>query len=85
MNIKLYQQYLQQYLKEAIQNSDGTNSGIGNYLSDMKGPGRFSLHTTEKQRALQDARHAFGEHRHWPLEIILSQMGVDIKAVRGTG
>jgi hypothetical protein len=84
MNIKLYQQYLQQYLKEAIHNSDGTNSGIGSYLSDMKGPGRFSLHATEKARALQDARHAFDEHRHWPLDIIISQLGVDPKEVRGT-
>jgi hypothetical protein len=39
--------------------------------------GLLVLHKEEKQRALADARHAFDEHRHWPLEIILSHLGVE--------
>jgi hypothetical protein len=33
----------------------------------------------EKQRALQEAIKAFQGHRHWPLDIIFSHLGVEIK------
>ena len=83
LNIKLYQQYLHQYLKEAVKNSDASVSGIQRYLSDIRPPGRFAMHKKEKTQALADAKRAFEEHRHWPLEIILSQLGVDAQEIRG--
>lgn len=78
MNIVLYKRYLQQYVKEAIENSDGTNAGIASYLEEKKITGLLVRNREEKNRALADARQAFGEHRHWPLEIVLSHLGVDL-------
>ena len=77
MNIQLYRQYLQQYVSEAIRNSDGSIGQIRDNLASVQ-IGRFLVqHKDEKTRALRDARTAFDEHRHWPLEIILSHLGVD--------
>lgn len=78
MNRILYEQYLKTYILEAIENSDGTNSGIAQYLSGMAMPGRFSRHKEEKIRALKDAQAAFEDHRHWPREIVLSHLGLDL-------
>jgi len=78
MNIERYQGYLQQYVQEAVQNSRGGNSAIYEYLDNIKPPGRFSVHREEKRRALKDAQTAFSEHRHWPLSIVLSHLGVEM-------
>ncbi len=81
MNTILYNQYLEEYVKEAIANSDGTNADIATYLW-VKNIGKILVqHREEKNRALDDARKAFDEHRHWPLEIVLSQLGLDPKKV----
>jgi hypothetical protein len=77
MDVQLYHQYLNQYVRDAIQKSDGSVSGISEQLDGISSPGRFSRHKEEKQRALADARTAFSEHRHWPLDILLSHLGVD--------
>jgi len=76
MNYLLYQQYLKQYVQEAIQGSDGTNRGIAEHLWDIQVKKFFVQHRDEKLRALNDARQAFDEHRHWPREIILSHLGI---------
>ena len=78
MNIERYQGYMRQYVQEAIQNSSGTNSSIYEYLDNIKPAGRFSAHKEEKRRALKDAQIAFSEHRHWPLNIVLSHLGVEM-------
>jgi hypothetical protein len=84
MDHKLYNQYMHQYLKEAIENSDGKPTGITRYLSEeIRMPGRFSRHREEKIRALKELRQAFDEHRHWPLDIILSQLGIDAVLLKG--
>jgi hypothetical protein len=81
MNTILYNQYLEEYVKEAIAHSDGTNAGIATQLW-AKNIGKILVqHREEKNRALDDARKAFDEHRHWPLEIILSQLGLDPKKI----
>jgi hypothetical protein len=80
MERTLYQQYLQQYVNEAIQNSDGTNYGIASYLDSIQVKGLLVRHKEEKKRALLDAGKAFNEHRHWPLEIVLSHLGVETSA-----
>ena len=80
MNVTLYRRYLQQFVDEALQNSDGTNSGIAGYLEGKKITGLLVQHREEKTRALADAQRAFDEHRHWPTEIVLSHLGVETKA-----
>ena len=77
MDIGLYRKYLQQYVQEAYENSDGTRSGISEYLSTIKVSGLLTRHKEEKKRALNDARNAFNDHRHWPLDIIVSHLGLD--------
>lgn len=81
MNILLYQQYLEEYVIEAITGSSGNNADIAARLWTKKIGGVFVKHKEEKNRALDDARKAFDEHRHWPLEIILSHLGLDAKKI----
>ncbi len=78
MDMKLYQQYLEQYIREAIANSNGSNAGIYEYLASITIRKHFVSHRDEKMRALRDARQAFEEHRHWPRAIVLSQLGLKI-------
>ena len=77
MNRHLYQQYLQAYIDQAARESDGSVRGIYERLTQMNVKGLVVRHREEKKRALADAQQAFVEHSHWPLEIILSHLGVD--------
>lgn len=77
MDIALYRLYLEKYIQEAIDNSDGSKAGVAEYLSEIKIGGLLTRHKEEKRRALADARNAFNKHRHWPMEIILSHIGID--------
>jgi hypothetical protein len=81
MDIGLYREYLTQYVNEAIANSDGSNPGISEYLSNIRVSGIFVRHKDEKKRALADAREAFEEHRHWPQEIVISHLGIDRRPI----
>jgi len=76
MDIGVYRQSLEKYVLEAVQNSDGTVKGISNYLWDIKISGFLVRNRAEKQKALDDARNAFDSHRHWPVEIVLSHLGI---------
>jgi hypothetical protein len=78
MKFQLYQQYLREYIDQAIRESDGSNRGISEYLWSIQVKGFLVSHREEKQRALSDARQAFDDHRHWPREIVLSQLGITI-------
>ncbi len=77
MNIGVYRKFLYELLKEALENSDGSNAGISSYLWDKKITGLFTRHRKEKERALEDARKAFDDHRHWPVSIVISHLGLD--------
>ncbi len=77
MDHSLYLRYLREYVQRAQQASDGSVRGIAEELSVIRVGGLLTLHREEKQRALADARRAFDEHRHWPLEIILSHLGLE--------
>lgn len=79
MDIGLYRQYLNEYVKEALENSNGSNSDISGYLWEKKVSGFLVKHRKEKEKALADARKAFDDHRHWPLQIVLSHLGVDVE------
>jgi hypothetical protein len=78
MDIKLYRQYLNEYVQQAINESDGKVSRITELLYEKQVKGLMVAHREEKLRALSDAQYAFSEHRHWPLEIIISHLGVEI-------
>lgn len=80
MNISLYRRYLNEYVQEAIRNSDGTTKGIAEYLHTFQVSGLLTRNKAEKKRALSDAITAFDEHRHWPLDIILSHLGVSVSS-----
>ncbi len=77
MNSALYLKYLNQYVNQAIRESDGSISGIAEYLGQISTV-IFARDKDIKQRFLRDAIQVFSEHRHWPLEIILSHLGVDV-------
>ena len=81
MDIGAYRNYMEELLKEALENSDGSNSGISEYLREKKVSGLFVRNKKEKQRALEDARKAFDEHAHWPVDIVISHLGVDPKEI----
>jgi len=82
INSVLYRQYMVQYIREALANTDGSNSRVGEYLGGIIIKGWFVKNKIEKQRAVADARAAFDEHRHWPLDIILSQLGINVSEVK---
>jgi len=77
MDIGLYRGYLNQYIKDALANSNGTHSGITEHLVSIKVSGILVRHKAEKKRAREDAIKAFQDHRHWPLEIIITHLGLD--------
>jgi hypothetical protein len=79
MDIGLYRRLLNEYVQAAYDNSDGSPAGMAEYLRSINVSGRFVRHRKEKQAARQEAIKAFEEHRHWPMEIILSHLGVEIK------
>jgi hypothetical protein len=82
MNGEAYRIALKNFVKEAIQNGGSSNAKVSEYLSTLK-VGRFLVkNKVEKERALVDACKAFDEHRHWPQDIILSQLGLDPKEIK---
>lgn len=85
LNIGIYRQCLQEIVQEAITQSDGSNAGISEYLWSVKVSGWFTRNKTEKRKALEEARKAFDEHRHWPLEIVISHLGLDRTTMRLPG
>ena len=79
MELGEYRKWVEQYVKDALQKSDRTNAGIAEYLSMIKPAGRFTPHREEKNLALAEVRKVFDDHRHWPLEIIISFLGIENK------
>lgn len=77
MDHTLYRRYLNEYVHQAMQASDGSVRSIAEELGTIHVGRLLVQHKEEKKRALADARRAFDEHRHWPLEIILSHLGVE--------
>jgi hypothetical protein len=82
MDHKLYTQYMHAYLKDALQNGCHTPTEIARYLDELPWPGRFARNKEERIRALRAVRQAFTEHRHWPLDIILSHLGIDAEKIK---
>jgi hypothetical protein len=82
MDGEAYRNALKKYVFEAIQNSRGSNAQVYEYLSSIKLNRFLVKNKVEKERALADARKAFDEHRHWPQDIVISQLGLDPKDLK---
>jgi hypothetical protein len=82
MDQKLYRQFLREYLKDAFHKSDGSNAGMSNYLMQQIEPGRLSRHRDERIRALNEVQRVFSEHRHWPVEMIFTYLGIKPEEVQ---
>ncbi|MBN2148674.1 MAG: hypothetical protein JW726_14905 [Anaerolineales bacterium] len=77
MNVKVYREYLNQFVQDAIESSNGTNFSIAENLQARVIRRHFVRNREEQLRALADARKAFEEHRHWPLSLVLSHLGIE--------
>lgn len=77
MDIGAYRDAVQSFVKQALANTDGSNKKISEYLWSLSIPRFLVRHKTEKRQALSDVRQAFDDHSYWPLEVILSQLGID--------
>jgi hypothetical protein len=77
MDIGFYRQYLAKLVKEALENSNGTPASVIEYLETKKISGLFVRHRKEKEKALKEVMRAFDEHRHWPMDIIISHLGIE--------
>ena len=82
MDHKLYFQFMHEYLKEALASGHDKPVDIARYLDEIPLPGRFARNKEERIRALLAVRQAFTEHRHWPVEIILSHLGIDPEKIK---
>ena len=82
INGVIYRKWMVQYIRDAIANTDGSNARIGEYLSGIIIKGWFVKNKEEKLRAVGDARAAFDEHRHWPLDLVLSHLGIRMDEVK---
>ena len=82
MDHKLYNHYMHEYLKAAMASGHSKPVEIAKYLDEISFPGRFARNKEERIRALREVRQAFNEHRHWPLEIILSHLGIDPEKIK---
>lgn len=81
MNFSLYQRYLKEYVAQALAEADagdGSNRAVAEALSTITVGGFLSAHKEERRRALSDARAAFDDHRHWPRDLVLKHLGVEI-------
>ena len=77
MDLGAFRRYLQEYVQEAIEHSNGTTASISEFLWMERVGGRFTRQRVEKQKALDEARRAFDQYRHWPVDIVLSHLGVE--------
>lgn len=82
IDIGAYRRYMQELIVEALQNSDGSTDQITEFLRSKRISGLLVRNKKEKQRALEDARLAFEKNSHWPVEIIISHLGVERSAIQ---
>ena len=85
LDIGVYRQCLQEVVQEAIDHTDGSTRQMSEYLWSLKVGRWFVRNKAEKQKALDEARIGFDNHRHWPLEIVISHLGLDPKVMRLPG
>ncbi len=72
-----FKQFLIEYTKKALDNSDGTPSGAETFLSAQKKPGVFA--PAEKKEAFQRAKKIFSEMPDRPLWLVLKALGLTVE------
>ena len=77
MDIGAYRTAVQNFVKQALDHTDGSNRQISEYLWSLSVPRFLARNKAEKRQALADVRKAFDDHSYWPLDVILSQLGVE--------
>ena len=82
MDIGAYRRAMQELIIGALQNTDGSSDQITEYLRAKRVSGLLVRNKNEKRRALEDARLAFEKHSHWPVEIIISHLGVERSTIK---
>jgi hypothetical protein len=81
MDQSRYTQFLVEYIKKSLDESDGTSYGASNYLSAQKKPG--FLAPGEKKEAFQRASKVFAEMRDRPLWLVLKALGLTVEDLEG--
>ncbi|MEA2007575.1 MAG: hypothetical protein U9O54_00485 [Chloroflexota bacterium] len=77
MDRKIYHQYLEEYVLEALGKKDDDVSAAADYLQNKKKPSIFAKYRKEKGAALKRARKLLGETRDRPVWIVLKSLGLD--------
>lgn len=77
MNNDLFQEYLEEYALEALNDAEGDVSQAADYLAEKKGPSFFARHRQEKKKALGRVRKVFRESRDRSAWIALKSLGLD--------
>lgn len=74
MDQKKYKQFLIEFLQEAIEESDGSVSGIANYIEKQKKPGIFA--SGAKKEAFYRIKKVLTEMRDRPFWLVLKALGL---------
>lgn len=80
MDTKIYQQYLEEYVLEALEKKNDDVSAAADYLAEKKNPFLLAKDRKEKKAALQRAKKLLEETRDRPAWIVLKSIGLDEQA-----
>lgn len=82
MNKSLYDQYLREYVREALIFGDKDVDEAANFLLNQRKPGFLSK--KEKKIALERSQKIFSAYRDRPLWFVLKCLGVDEEELLGS-
>ncbi len=74
MDQSRFTEFLVEYVKKSLDNSDGTADGAASYLAGQKKPG--FLAPAEKKEAFQRAKQVFNEMSDRPIWLVLKALGL---------
>ena len=77
MDRKIYQQYLEEYVINALEEENDDVSAAAAHLNNKKKPSVFAKDRKEKDAALKRARKLLAETRDRPAWIVLKSLGLD--------
>ncbi len=77
MDQKIYRQYLEKYVLEALEKKNDNASAAADYLQNKKKTSIFAKNHREKDAALKRARKLLAETRDRPVWIVLKSLGLD--------
>lgn len=79
MDQERYKECLVDFVRTALDRSDGTPTGAANYLGSRKKPG--FLASEEKKMAFERVKKVFTEMRDRPLWMVLKGLGLEVEDV----